>query len=131
MLVDAGDPLAPFFAVGNHRRWLATEANLAAVRLAKAGQDTDESRFAGPIASDEPMRLAGQYAKARVAERDSRAIALRDAGRFHNRKASDPSSSAELSGSTSRSSRTLSYLGLFPQNALSSTLALVTKGAES
>ena len=60
MLVDAGDALAPSLAVGDRRRRLAAEANLAAVRLAKAGQDSDQRRLAGAVAPDERMRLAGQ-----------------------------------------------------------------------
>ena len=82
MLVDAGDPLPPALAVGDRRRRLAAKADLAAVGLAKAGQDADESRLAGAVASDQRMRLAGHDAEARVAQRDGRAIALRDADRL-------------------------------------------------
>ena len=76
MLVDAGDPPAPSLAVGDRWRSLAMEADFPAVGFTKAGQDSDESRLAGAVAPDQRVRLAGQYAQARVAERDGRAIAL-------------------------------------------------------
>jgi len=63
MLVDAGNPLAPSLAVGDRRRRFAAEANLAAVRLTKARQDSDESRLAGAVAPDQRMRLAGNTRK--------------------------------------------------------------------
>ena len=62
MLVDAGDLLPPGLAIGDRRRRLAGEADLAGVRRAKAGQDADQRRFAGAVAADQRMRLAGQHA---------------------------------------------------------------------
>ena len=130
MLVDAGDPLAPSFTVGDRRRRLPMEANLSAVRLTKAGQDSDERRLAGAVAPDEPMGLAGKYPQARFAKRNRRAVALRDADRFHDRNRIGP---AALGRGFKR--RRLDHQGrcylLLPQNALSSTFSLVTKGADS
>ena len=62
MLVDAGDPLTPSLAVGDRRRRFAPKADLAAVGLAKARQNSDERRLAGAVAPDQRMRLAGQDA---------------------------------------------------------------------
>ena len=133
MLVDAGDPPAPSFAVGDGWRRFAMEADFPAVRLAKAGQDSDERRLAGAVAPDQRMRLAGQDAQARVAERDRRAIALRDARSFDNRDGGGRPGLAvwRLEHRGTLSVLFCSYFGLLPQNDLSSTFALVTNCAGS
>ena len=129
MLVDAGDSPAPSLAVGDRRRRFAMEADFPAVGLAKAGQDSDQRRLAGAVAADQRMRLAGQYAQARVAERDGRAIALRDADRLDDRNGVSRAGLALLASRASRDA--IRYFGLLPQNALSSTFSLVTSGAGS
>src|SRR5689334_2546024 len=90
MLIDAGDALAPALAVGDCGRWLAAKADFPAVGLAKPGEDADQGRLAGAVASDKGVRFAGQNTQARIGERDGRAIALRDADRFGDRNRLGP-----------------------------------------
>src|SRR5580658_9058243 len=56
----------------------ALDENVAAVRLCKAGEDTDESRFAGAVRADKPMHLASKNRQRRTAERLSAAVTLAD-----------------------------------------------------
>ena len=90
VLVDAGDPRPPGRAVGDRRRRLAGEADLAAVGRAQAGQDADQRRLAGAVAADQRVRSRRACTRMRASlQRDGRAVALGDADRLDDRQASD------------------------------------------
>ncbi len=117
MLIDARHAFAPRVAVGKRRRRHAGEADLAGIRLAQAGQDRHERRFAGPVTPDERVRLAGHHAHAHVPQRGRRAEALAYAQRFDHRR--------------HRTVCRVGHFSVLPHRLLSSTFAFVTSGAGS
>ncbi len=110
VLIDAGDLAAPGVPVGEWGCGVAVEADSALVGGFQAGEDPDQGRLAGAVASDECVGLARQDGEPAVGEGGGGAVPLDDAPRFNQWAA---------------------HLTVLPQSLGSSTLSFVTSGAGS
>jgi len=81
-LVDAGDPLTPAAPVAERGRRPAAEPELATAGAVEAGQQPDQRRLAGAVATNQRPRIADRYGNVDAVQDLDGAEALADPSRL-------------------------------------------------